>query len=202
MVAQVEALGHALSTLAATRRDGTLATLETATLETVRAALPGLLGVVLQLSTPSLQSGGVGRTMPCPGCGKRRPIDGWRPRTIGTVCGPLTVERPWYHCRVCQHGWSPTDTAWELAPRARISAGLADWLIDLGASTSFADAQRELAKLTGLRVAAETIRQYTEQRGNEIEMGEATAAQTVLRTQEAAAPWIPRPGPWWWRPMG
>jgi hypothetical protein len=86
------------------------------------------------------------------------------------------------------------DTIWELAPRARIRAGLADWLIDLGASTSVADAQRELAKLTGLSVAAETIRQYPEQRGNEIEMGEATAAQTVVRTPEAAAPLEPAPG--------
>ena len=121
-------------------------------------------------------------------------MEGWRSRSICTVCGPVTLERPWYHCRRCQHGWSPTDTIWDLTPRARISAGLADWLIDLGASTSFADAHRELGKLSGLQVSVETIRQYTEQRGTEMETVDEAAAQTVLRTQEAAAPLDPAPG--------
>ncbi len=46
---------------------------------------------------------------------------------------------------------------------------MADWLVDLGASTSFADAARELAQLSGLQVCAETIRQYTEDRGRMLE---------------------------------
>jgi Uncharacterised protein family (UPF0236) len=194
ILAQVTAVGQTLVAVAATQRDGTLATLETATLEAIRAAMPGLLDAVLHLSTSSLQPGGVGRTLPCPLCGERAPVDGWRPRTISTVCGALTVERPWYHCRRCQHGWSPSDTTWEVAPRTRLSAGVAEWLIDLGASTSFADAKRTLEKLTGLRVSAETIRQQTEQRGTALETVEQAAAQTVQRTQEAAAPLDPAPG--------
>lgn len=194
ILAQVTALGHALAAVAATHRDATLATLETATLDAIRAATPGLLDAVLHLGTSSLQAGGVGRTARCPRCGERCPSEGWRPRTVNTVCGPLSVERPWYHCPGCRHGWSPTDTTWDLAPRARMSAGLADWLIDLGASTSFADAQRELAKLTGLRVAAETIRQYTEQRGTALEAADQAASVTVQRTQDAAAPVEPAPG--------
>jgi hypothetical protein len=159
IVTQVEALGHALVAVAATCHDGTLATVETATLAAIRAAMPRLLGAVLQVGTTSLQPGGIGRTAPCPRCETRTALEGWRPRTMSTVCGPLTLERPWYHCRRCRHGWSPTDATWDLAPRARISAGLADWLIDLGASTSFVEAQRELGKLAGVTVAAETIRQ-------------------------------------------
>jgi hypothetical protein len=194
IVPQVEALGHALVAVAARCHDGTLGTLEAATLEAIRAALPRLLEAVLQVATTSLQSGGIGRTAPCSRCGTRTALEGWRPRTIQTICGPLTVERPWYHCRGCRRGWSPADATWELTPRARLSAGLADWVIDLGASTSFADAQRELEKLTGLTVAAETIRQYTEQRGSELETADEAAAATVLRTQEAAAPLDPAPG--------
>ncbi len=194
IVSQVEALGHALVAVAATCHDGTLAMVETATLDAIRAAMPQLLGAVLQLGTTSLQPGGIGRTAPCPSCGKRTALEGWRPRTISTVCGPLTVERPWHHCRGCRHGWSPTDTTWDLAPRARISAGLADWVIGVGATTSFADAQRELEKLTGLSVSAETIRQYTEQRGSEFETADVAAAVSVLQTQEAAAPLDPAPG--------
>jgi hypothetical protein len=194
MVAQLEALGQALLTVARAHRDEPLATLEHETLSAIRTAMPGLLGAVLQASTSSLQPGGVGRTSACPDCGERRPVAGWRRRTFTTVCGTLTVERPWCHCGRCRRGWSPSDQTWELAPRARISAGVADWLIDLGASTSFADAQRELARLSGLRVSAETIRQYTEQRGSALETVEGVAAQKVQRTQEAAAPLDPAPG--------
>ena len=76
MVAQVEALGHALVAVAATQHDQTLAVLEMATLEAIRAMMPSLLGAVLQVGTTSLQAGGIGRTSPCPGCGQRRPIEG------------------------------------------------------------------------------------------------------------------------------
>ncbi len=169
-------------------------TLEQETLRTIRAAMPGLLGAVLAQSTSSLQPGGLGRTLPCPSCGKRRAEEGWRIRRLQTVCGRLKMERPWYHCGTCQHGWSPTDTTWDLRPRARLSAGLAEWVIDLGASTSFLDAQRELTKLSGLKVSAETIRQYAEKRGTALETIDEAAAQTVLRTQEAAAPLDPAPG--------
>ena len=194
IVAQLDALGQALRSVARAHRDDTLATLEQETLAVIRAAMPDLLAAVLQASTSSLQPGGVGRTQACPTCGERIPVVGWRPRTLTTVCGALRVERPWYHCRSCQHGWSPADLTWEVAPRARISAGVADWLIDLGGSTSFVDAQRELGKLSGLQVSAETIRQYTEERGTVLDMAEGAAAQSVLRTQEAAAPLDPAPG--------
>jgi hypothetical protein len=163
-------------------------------LGTLRAAMPAVLGAVLQASTSSLQPGGAGRTAACPRCGERRPVAAWRRRTCTTVCGTLTIERPWYHCFGCQHGWSPSDRTWDLAPRQRISAGVAAWLIDLGASTSFADAQRELAQLSGLHVSAETIRQYTEQRGAGLDAADALAAQRVLQTHEAAAPLDPAPG--------
>jgi hypothetical protein len=194
IVTRLDALGQALLAVARAHRDESLAVLEQATLTAIRAAMPDLLGAVLQASTSSLQPGGVGRTVACPRCGERAPVAGWRPRTLTTVCGVLTVERPWYHCRRCQQGWSPSDATWALAPRGRISAGVADWLIDLGASTSFADAERELGKLSGVEVSAETIRQYTEQRGTEIEAVEQEAVATVVRTQNAAAPLDPTPG--------
>jgi hypothetical protein len=194
IVAQVNALGEALSAVARTHRDETLATLEHATVTTIRTAMAGLLSAVVQASTRSLQPGALGRTLPCPRCGVRIAVAGWRARTIQTVCGPVSVERPWDHCRRCRHGWSPTDTTWQVAPRARSSAGLANWLIDLGASTSFADATRILAKLSGLQISAETIRQQTAERGTEIEVDEEEAAQTVVRTHEAATPGDPAPG--------
>jgi hypothetical protein len=57
IVAQLEALGQALAEVARAPRDGTLATLEAATLTAIRAAMPGLLGAVLTEGTTSLQPG-------------------------------------------------------------------------------------------------------------------------------------------------
>jgi hypothetical protein len=187
-------LGRALAAVASAHRDGTLATLEAATLGAIRAAMPGLLTAVLTAGTTSLRPGAPGRTLACPGCGARCRVQSWRERTVTTVCGTITLERPWYHCRSCRHGWSPTDATWGLAGRERISAGLADWLIDLGASTSFADARRELGKLTGVPVAAETIRRYTEGRGRGLEGADQAAAQVVEATREAAERVEPTPG--------
>lgn len=186
IVAHLEALGRALVQVAHAHQDETLATLEGATLAAIRTAMPGLLGAVLKEGTTSLKPGGLGRTQACPRCQKRCAVQSWRERTVTTVCGAITTARPWYHCERCRRGWSPTDRAWGLAPRERISAGLADWLIDLGASTSFADAARELGKLTGLAISAETIRQHTEGRGAALEAAEEAAIRTVQATREAA----------------
>jgi hypothetical protein len=186
IVAQLEALGQALAEVARAHRDGTLASLEAATLTAIRAAMPGLLGAVLTEGTTSLQPGGVGRTQACPACGQRCRVQSWRERAVTTVCGAVTLERPWYHCPACRRGFSPTDRTWGLAPRERISAGLAGWLIDMGASTSFADAARQLGKLTGWAVSAETIRQQTERRGIELEAADEEAARVVAVTREAA----------------
>jgi len=194
IVTQLERLGQALREVARSQRDGTLATIEQEVLTAIRTAMPGLLAAVLQESTSSVQPGGVGRTVRCPRCGERAPLGEWRSRTLTTVCGTVTLTRPWYHCRPCRHGFSPTDRTWDLVPRARVSAGVADWLIDQGASTSFADAQRQLGKLTGLSVSAETIRQYTERRGAAIEEADQANARRVQQTQDAAEPVDPAPG--------
>jgi hypothetical protein len=194
IVAQLEGLGQALAEVARAHRDGTLATLEAATLTAIRKAMPDLLGAVLTESTSSLQPGGVGRTQGCPSCGARCRVAGWRERTVTTVCGAVTLERPWYHCKRCGRGWSPADRTWGLAPRERLSAGLAEWLIDLGASTSFADAARQLGKLTGWAVSAETIRQQTEERGLALETADAEAARVVQASREAAGKGERAPG--------
>lgn len=94
IVAQMAALGHGLLAVIRAHRDAPLATLEQETLGTLRAAMPAVLGAVLQASTSSLQPGGAGRTAACPRCGERRPVAAWRRRTCTTVCGTLTIERP------------------------------------------------------------------------------------------------------------
>jgi hypothetical protein len=111
-----------------------------------------------------------------------------------TVCGPVTWERPWFHCRHCQQGFSPADQVLGLAPRGRFSAGVDAWVVELGAETSFREGAGRLGRLTGLKVSAETVRQHTEAVGGALEVAQQTAMAEVVRRREAAQGLDPAPG--------
>src|SRR5262249_44215661 len=165
IVAALETLGSELVSWAQAHRDSTLVDQEQAVLERVRAALPHLLGAVLTLSTRKLEPGLRRLPATCPTCGRRCRRPSWRRRWVTTICGRVTWERPWYHCRGCRHGWSPVDQTLGVAPRARLSGGLQQWLAELGAATDFAEAQAWLEQLGGVHVAKETVRTQAERQG-------------------------------------
>lgn len=194
IVAALDALGSELVSWAEAHRDSTLAAQEQAVLERVRAALPTLLGAVLTLSTRHLDPGLPGLPQRCPTCDRRCPVQSWRPRRVTTICGWVRWDRPWYVCRGCRHGWSPVDHTLGVGPRERLSAGLQQWLAELGAATDFAEAQAWLERLGGVHVAKETVRAHAEQQGAALEAAEQTARAQVERTRESAAPVDAAPG--------
>jgi hypothetical protein len=194
IVARVQALGSELVALAQRLRDTPLADQEQAVLTAVRAALPGLLTAVIQASTSALDPGVAHVRQRCPHCDRRMRVQSWRSRRLQTVCGPITVPRPWYACQPCGHGFSPVDRTLQLAARTRLSAGFRAWVVRLGASTTFRDAVAVLADLTGLTIAAETVRQQSEACGAAVEDHQQGAIAQVLATQTAAEPVTPAPG--------
>jgi len=194
MLAQLEALGTALLTVAKEHRDAPLATLERGVLEAVQSFLPRLLEEVLKCSTSDLQPVSAHWQQPCPNCGQRTEAQSWRQRTVRTICGTITFERPWFVCDHCKHNFSTVDRTLQLEPRGRLSEGLQEWIVGLGATTSFAEAAYWLQKMTGLEVSDETIRQHTECRGQEIEVAQQRASEQVKKTQEPAGPVDPAPG--------
>lgn len=194
MVASLEAMGADLVAWARAHRGATLGKHEVGVLEIVRRVLPELLGEVVEMSTPGLDGRHAPLREACPGCGERRGAQSWRERTVLTVCGPVQIERPWYTCAECRSGFSPVDTALGLAPRGRLSVGMVEWLVHLGATTAFRDAAQMLERLTGLTVAAETIRQRTEKAGAAIETEIACATAVVAATGEPSGPVDPAPG--------
>jgi hypothetical protein len=194
IVAGLEALGTELMTWAQEHRDSTLAEQEQAVLARVRAALPRLLGAVLVLSTRKLDPGLRRTPECCPTCGQRCRVQSWRRRQMTTVCGRVDWERPWYVCRHCGHGWSPVDSTLGVTPRTRLSSGLQEWLVRLGAATDFAEAQEWLERLTGLRVAKETLRQQAEQQGAALEQAQQAASAQVEATRASVLPVDAAPG--------
>jgi len=194
IVAALDALGSDLVSWAETHRDSTLVDQEQAVLERVRAALPRLLGAVLTLSTRQLDPGLRGLPQRCPTCGQRCRVQSWRRRRVTTICGRVAWERPWYICRGCGAGWSPVDQTLGVAPRARLSGGLQQWLAELGAATDFAEAQAWLERLGGVHVAKETVRAQAERQGAALEAAAQTASAQVERTRESAGPVDAAPG--------
>jgi hypothetical protein len=194
MVAALEALGSELVSWADTHRDSPLADQEQAVLARVRAALPRLLAVVLTQSTRPFDPGMRRLLAPCPTCGQPCPVQSWRRRQMTTICGRVEWERPWYVCRPCGRGWSPVDNTLAIAPRARLSAGLQEWLARLGAELDFAEAQEWLERLAGVHVAKETVRHQTEQRGATLEAAQHAAMAQVEATQESPLPVDAAPG--------
>jgi len=101
---------------------------------------------------------------------------------VKTVCGKVRSERPWHSPeadRACHQGFSPVDASLELASRARLSAELRAWLVELGAKTSFGEAAGLLEKLTGLEVVRETVRVLAERTRAEPEEAQRTATAEV-----------------------
>ena len=55
----------------------------------------------------------------CPQCERTLTVREVRPRTVETLVGPVTLERPYFYCTTCQHGFAPLDEALGLSPRVK-----------------------------------------------------------------------------------
>jgi hypothetical protein len=194
ILACLTALAAQLQVIAQQQRDASLAEHEAAVLAAMRGALPDLLTAVVEAATSALDPGVATVRQRCPRCGGRVRVDGWRPRQVRTVCGLLTLTRPWYACRPCGHGFSPVDATLALPARARLSDTVRAWVVRLGATTTFREAAALLCDLTGLEVAADTIREQSEQCGAALAAADEPVIAQVRATQEVATEVNPAPG--------
>ena len=194
ILAQLTALGTALVQAAQQQRGDPLTALEAGVRQAVQAALPGLLGAVVQLATPDLDPAIATVQRRCPRCERLVGMQEQRDRTLRTTCGPLTFTRPWYHCRRCQHGFSPVDAGLGVPPLARISTALDAWLIRLTVAAPPREAADLLTTLTGLVVHADTLREHTTALREVLADADDAASAQVQATREAAEVVDPAPG--------
>jgi hypothetical protein len=195
MVARLTELGATLVQWAADHPDAPLADQEAAVLAALRAALPALLESVVQLSVRALDPGVRWVARRCPRCDRRVRVQSLRPRQAQTRCGAVRLTRPWYHCRACGHGFSPADATLGLAPHARLSPGLRDWVVQLGTAVPYREAAALLGLLTGLLVAPDTVREQTTAAGTAVEVATQQAITHVQAVREAGEPVDPVSGP-------
>ncbi len=157
----------------------------------VRDAMTVLGGQVLT-AVLAADRGHEGARVPC-GEGHHAGFVAYRDKTIGTVLGPVTITRAWYHCRACQHGHAPLDRQLDVDATAR-TPGLRAMIDIAAAAGPFTAASRLLTDLAGLVVRAKTIERVAEADGLQAESEHAERAEAVLSGRLVPIPPTPKPG--------
>lgn len=106
----------------------------------------------------------------CPMCARLVPARPPVARTVETMVGAITLERPYFYCRACRDGAYPLDEALGLTA-GRIQLDVQKAAASLVAEVPYDEAQTLLRHLTGVGVGSERMHTFTQQ---------ATAGLTVL----------------------
>ena len=104
------------------------------------------------------------KTAPCPQCGRLLPAWALVPRSVETLVGEVSFERPYFYCLGCKRGFYPLDEDLELSERRK------QWDIQeagakLAAEVPFEMAQELFSELTGLSLSGHTTHEVVEELG-------------------------------------
>jgi len=102
----------------------------------------------------------------CP-CGQLARYVGRRPKTFASVLGPLQLQRAYFHCAACGHGFCPRDRQLGLHDTS-LSPAVTRMVAAVGALVSFEEGSQLLAELAGVQVDANHVQRAAETLGSEI----------------------------------
>lgn len=112
-----------------------------------------LLGGILQSLGETLYASFLEQKQcPCPKCNtllNRKRMD---PKKYNTLQGPGTLERPYFYCNTCKHGFHPLDEALEMS-RAFHQYDLEEKVLKLAAEMPYERAAQLVSELTGVPVS-------------------------------------------------
>lgn len=153
--------------------------------ETVlRDRLMAIGAQALQRHLETRKLGYEGSSRPC-SCRESQRFVEYRPKTIATLLGDVTIQRAYYRCGSCRTSSLPYDERIGLG-KGQVSPGLAKAATLVAIQEPFAPSSQMLYELTGRRVSARTIERLTQKAGTLAE-GEESAAAERMRTWEAPA---------------
>ncbi len=121
-------------------------------------------------------SGQRGPRLPC-GQGHKAEFTDYRDKTFDTVLGPVTLNRAWYRCAECRHGFAPRDAELGVAGTS-LSPGLAAMNDKAAAAGPFAKAAGLLEDLAGVALTVKRVERAAEASG---------AAQAAAVRERSAA---------------
>ena len=100
-------------------------------------------------------------------CGSEARYAGRRAKQVESVLGPLRLERAYYHCSACGHGYCPRDKHLGIE-NTSLSPALTRMLGTVGAMVSFQEGSELLSELAGVTVDAKQVERTAEALGKEI----------------------------------
>ena len=104
--------------------------------------------------------------LPC-SCGRLARYAGRRSKIFQSILGPLELERAYYHCGVCSHGFCPRDQQMGLQDTS-LSPAVTRMIAIVGALVSFEEGSELLRELAGVPVDAKQVERTAEGLGAEI----------------------------------
>ncbi len=114
-------------------------------------------------------------------CGAVARYAGRRGKAIITVVGALELERAYYHCGECGHGFFPRDQALHIGS-ASLSEGVLRMVGTTASLVSFAETEELLRTLSGVQVGAKQVERATEALGREIDADERAVIDPGIPT--------------------
>lgn len=100
-------------------------------------------------------------------CGGEAHFAGRRSKPFHNVLGPLRLERAYYHCAACGHGYCPRDRHLGIE-NTSLSPALTRMTGTVGAMVSFQEGSVLLKELAGAAVDAKQVERTAEALGQEI----------------------------------
>ena len=108
----------------------------------------------------------VGSRIPCR-CGGKAQFAGRQSKQFHSVLGRLRLERAYYHCFSCSHGFCPRDRHLGIE-NTSLSPALTRMTSSVGAMVSFQEGSELLQELAGVVVEAKQVERTAEALGQEI----------------------------------
>jgi hypothetical protein len=115
-------------------------------------------------------------------CGGAARCVGRRPKKLVTMLGEVVVERPYYHCRRCGHGFAPRDTELDVAA-TQYSPGVRRMLALVGSETSFEGGRAWLEELAGVPLTAKAVEREAEAVGEDIAAREQAESDRAVQLE-------------------
>jgi hypothetical protein len=133
----------------------------------------GAKALELHLDQQPLGYEGSSRT--CPKCGENQKFVNYRPRTLATLMGQVTIKRAYYYCQDCDEGCCPYDQRIGLGT-GHESVCLAKAATLVAALDPFIPATTLLYELTGQRLGDRTVHRVSRKVGSVASEREAKRA--------------------------
>lgn len=164
-----------------------LAVLEEAVMRAMQEVGRAVLGALCELYAPVYAA----PTLACR-CGSEAVYQRRRVATTKSVLGEIRVQRPYYLCPACHHGFCPLDEQLGLCAGG-VSAGLEALMALFGVQFPFEEAAGMLARLTLVEVSPNACRHATESLGALVAAAEAAERQAAWADHAPQLPAVQEP---------